>query len=326
MKLDKVFTVPVDRTLGAGGSGTFNFSRGKINGLIISGMSYIGANDRVTVKLRQNNKVLLLVSRMRMTDLEFISNLNYGYAYSPFNEIVYETVKTAGEGARLGGVVRGRTMYIDLGHITLDQGELEITLDGADHATLTHTDNFSFYSVHFGDQPDRVFIYDETKDLYGNHDSVRSIFIKNETGFADVDGDIDKDVDVQVDSDEKSFFSDITGVIAATQLFSNVENLIADKMVKIFAKSDGLPADCHIKVTGNDASETALIFIKEEIMQAATTKSTFNNLGELIQRVEKLERKDPAKAKAYRHAGIIEKSQDLKKVKEVIEDGSDSDQ
>jgi hypothetical protein len=320
---------------------SYTTSRGNLNGLLITfNSNTVGHLDaiRLSVKLRHKKGVNVLISRLKLTELAVISQIKGGFfgtmgAAGTLSHLItaLETATTisaasaTGLRRRLGTV--DSSFFVDLGHITLGNTEMEITLESDNYGGSGDSYLCEVYSYHQRAFPDMYRMYDESYDYEQGHSFVRDVFAVKDV-FIDSgalqDGLETLDVDFQIDGD-RSYLLDLNAAIAATNLFTGLEDSGVSYIAQLFSETDVLPAELTLKATGADKTSIKFILIKEVLVQQNVSTSTVTNLESLTKKVEKLEREFPDMAKAYRHAGLIEKSKDLKDVKEAVVESNAED-
>jgi uncharacterized protein (UPF0335 family) len=332
VKIDKLFTHGFDR---ANQSQTSkNFGRGQFNGLFFTYPTGAYKEDRVTIKLRHERGVDVLANRLPIGHIAAISELQGGFVRAGLTEtmrlLIGKLVDTSLAGGAADKTIIKKSFSntmdcfaLDLGNITLGESELEVTLDTVGTG-VANPQSIDVYTYNLGVKPDYLKVYDFSHDLEQGHRLVRDAFLVPRSVndmLYDSDAMSFLDLDIQMDTGKYTYLTDLMGVCISTALFSKVEDSIPNDIARLYSETDALPADCYVKITGSDAPKVSLLFIKEKIVPSATSKSTLGNLEALISRIEKLERESPEIAKAYRHAGAIKKSQELKVAKAIVENG-----
>src|SRR5688572_25140179 len=137
MRVDKILETTIARV--NGGSVNSKFSRGKISGLLITGLQAVYTKDFLTVKLRDLQGPAIPVQRISLFDLDAVSNFKYGVSTTGTGGILRSALLdiadaswTGGNATKMGYVNRMdhvSAIYVDLGHITLDTAELDISLE-----------------------------------------------------------------------------------------------------------------------------------------------------------------------------------------------------
>lgn len=300
---------------------------GKLNGILIGGSRSFHTGDELTIKLRTERSTEVLVNRMSFEKLEQLHDLNYGASYSGGNRALRRlyldargTDFTVAEAEALEERINVTSqLYVDLGHITLDEhAELEVIVTVA--GTKSWIETLSVSSVYHSAMVDIYKLLDETDDRNATHQNVRNIYLWKDSGFT-VDGFDYADVDIQVDDKRQSYLMDIRDAYAATVTFGNVEQYVADNTVAVFGENGPLPADVRLKLTGADVEDVTVIVEREIIPLGSVDHSAIDNARDLLDRIVALERKNPKEAEAYRHAGKISKSSDLEKGIERVTNG-----
>lgn len=328
MKVEKLFTHSFNRN--AGGSDSYTMGRGKVQGILITSSS--GASlDKLSLKLRSNKSTIPLAINLTHGAIGTISDQNYGVRSSlglsyVFSSLItqVETLITETSGAgSVGQLVKDvagigyYAIYLPLGHITLGESELELVTQAYNSGSDLDVTN-DYYAVHLNDEPDKFFVYDETKDFDTTQDKVREIYFASTSSLLS-DGAYDE-IEIQIDEDEgQTFLSDVKGLLCASNIFGQIDGVPELRNVRIYSESSPIPSRVRVKVSGTDLStaDNSLIFVKE-LIDSSVSRSTVQNLSELTAKVEKLEKKDPETAEAYRHAGSIVKSEELREVKTSV--------
>lgn len=333
MKATKLFDV--SGVASASVTASHTTGQGRLNGLVLFYSEVIYKADVISIKTRTKSNVYPHATNMSVRKLASLSDLSFGLrASGALNGVVREMLNATDAtvdankifpDAKYGQFVpmlgtSVRCVYIPLGHITLGNAELEVSLQTSSGSTAQ---NVAVYAIHSEFKPDNYLIYDETKDFDSTHNSVREIYFASEDYLITEAG--EKSLSIQLDyPDQTTDLLDTRGILGITNLFSNVEGMPEMKTVRLFRDTMPVPSSVRAKITGADSAVDSLIYIKE-LLSEQTSTSTIDNLNEMTKRVEKLERENSDLAKRYRHAGITDKSQDMKKVKAELEASNEAD-
>jgi len=108
--------------------------------------------------------------------------------------------------------------------------------------------------------------------------------------------------------------------LAAFNVDKGVESSGYDTWVGLLYKNyDEIPENVGIKTTGQDSQNVSLLIVHREYIERRTSRSTIRNAQRLARKIKRIEVKEPEKAKALRHAGVIVKSEDLEEAVAQLE-------
>ncbi len=327
MKIHRVSTLTHVRSAGAGHN--FNFSRGKVNGLLITGSG--SAFDSITVTLRTKEGVILICNRLNCAKLSAIMNISYGMqarngvAAFLSNILAFTTFDAVAGIAAFRNTFKTLSgqngLFLDFGSITLDEAELSVSFDASPVFGDGTTRKVSFYSVQTESKPDMIYQYDESTDFDQNHHRVRSAFFCNITDpLIDPVTGLYRELDFELNADDKTMLGDAAGSSSLTNIFGALEALPELGVIKLYGETLPVPTSLSIKVLGVKTANDSVIVVKEVMPSKQIDRSTMSNLDELQKRIEKMEAADPDSAKAYRHAGLTVKSEELQAVKEAVKE------
>ena len=304
----------------------YQHERGRITGLLFMSTQPFSAKDELTVKLRaQDGKTIMIVDHVSMMALGMVCDLKRGIpsitspteVFSPLGGGPNPPEALAQQPA--GGFMNA--IVVDLGHITLDEATLDISLATAP-AFGGQAVELQICAIEGPSSPDYIIHYDPSNDLEANHKSVREILLlrKDHKSFFRYDEDQVLQYDriaVKIDSEDQVYTNSTLALGALTSIFGQ-SSTAANVILRCFADTDALPASVRVKVSGVDADKAYLLYIKEVMLGGYTSNSTKKNLDRMLKKTEKLEAADPAAAEAYRHAGLTVKSEELKAVQDAV--------
>ena len=317
-------------TFTAGQTINHTIGKGHLNGLLF--MSTSNSHDAsITIRRRGKAETRVLAANLRMSEAFRISDLDFGYnlKFHGFLQKIYADLKAAAvtgfttdtklqtEYETAFGQVGVHFYYVDLGSLYLgDDSELAVTLQiGAGMSAGA----FGMWTVSAERRPDFMLQYDVVTDFDATHNDVDAIFLCNtgsEAQFFKVDEvtrliTSEDAVAVQIEDHNGSYLTDLMGLYTATNVFSEVEGLLDQRVTVIYRRPDPLPARVYCKVTGlvsSGGQDWRLVVRKFVVDERLVSANTIDEAGRLAARLAELERTRPAVAKALRHAGLAVKS------------------
>lgn len=311
-----------------GGSFTYKMERGIAGELLflISGGSW-NYKDIITAKLRHAGGVDVVIDRVPALLLAFMCDTKKGRPSTG----TYNTAGEEGEEQNNETVINaGQPFFVNafkvnIGHISLGdaKSELEITVDlakGFGGNTVIKLANIEPKSG-----PDFLLQYDKSFDLESTHLLVREMWMYGKTGnsFFFAQGQSGQVVgkDIQVDlypSDSANYSTDVEVLGANTSIDGELSHSVTN-LLCAYSDGEALPTpSLRVKITGEDAGMTGLLFIKEKMVQGLTSVSTIAQLDKTLQKTEQIEKMDSGAAKAYRHAGVSHHSAALATLKHQV--------
>lgn len=328
MKVDQI----IRQNYAAGTTAQKTIGRGHLNGLLLMASGSI-AGLTVTVKRRMNNgKVHVLASALTVGTLGRISDLEFGYSSTTGKAIQGIYTALIAKAGAVAGTPAGATGYFaaaDLTSFETSYGELGLTIAFLDLGSLylgnegeldvsvamgsaVGTGMLAVYTVSRLREPDKMFQYDLSFDWEATQKRVDSVYYGGLGGSGILATDdttflatAESSVVMQYDDGEGTVICDVLGMYLATVVFSRAEAIVDQVFVKVYQRTDVVPRDVYLKVTGYDAANHFILIKRvlydNEVLSAHTVIEGKN----LAARIAELEASDPATAQALRHAGAI---------------------
>lgn len=321
MKIEELFSLT--HVTNTKDSKSHDQAHGKLNGLLIVS-DFVKTGDTLDVKIRSEEQTYVLCNNLDVSLINSISDMEGGlrgqnstaqsisYIFDELDAHIDFTIsasKYKQANSHLNAI------YLPLGQITLGESEIEITYEASGNGSGS-TNNITVYSVQKESLPDHYLQYDETKDFDTTQHMVRSLVFHSSDHLVDENG-VYESIEFQIDTDDGTLLSDLRGLLLATNIFSEIDGLPETKNVKLYSDDSAVPGTVRVKATGYDATKQSLVIVKE-IIPAAVSTSTVNELEKMRKRVEKLERTNADLAKRYRHAGRTEKSEEMAQVEQQL--------
>jgi hypothetical protein len=346
MKIDQLFRVSRSTTDLIQKS--YNTGKGKLNGLIIrfKGIQP-SSDDRITILNRTKDALYAHANNISLVDLACISDIENGLSayggvanlFSLFRAKFGDKFAAAASGGtttekifpftdeldwagQVGDL--NRAIYVDLGHLTLDQqNQLEINITLSALASAPAGNEVIVSSVYASPSADIFYQYDTSRDFENTVHQVRSIYLTNKGGLFDENHWV-REMAIQLETD-KTRLMQLGDLYAATQLFGKIEGAANRFAARLYQESLPLPTSALIKVTGDIDANDKLIY-KRETVPANASNSTVDNLKEITRQIEKLEKSNTELAKRYRHIGVTQKSEELEVVTNRLEASNRADE
>lgn len=326
MRQDILTKSTINRT--QGGSFTYKMERGVAGELLflISGGSW-NYKDIITAKLRHSGGVDVVIDRVPALLLAWMcdtkkgrpSTGTYNTAGEEGEELTQDTIINAGQPFFVNA------FKVNIGHVSLGdaKSELEITVDLA--KAFGGNVNIKLANIEPKSGPDFLLQYDKSFDLESTHMMVREMWLYGKTGnsFFVAGGNNGQVVgkDIQVDlypSDSANYSTDVEVLGANTSIDGELSHSVTNLLLA-YSDGEALPTPTlRVKVTGEDAAMTGMLFIKEKMIQGLTSVSTIAQLDKTLHKTELIEKMDPWSAKAYRHAGVTHHSSALATLKHQV--------
>lgn len=316
----------VSKTRLTEGGHSFDYHTGKMNGILITGAT--NSDNRITVKIRDDQETLILASRLSHGFCEFLTDMYYGQSNGgQINSAIKKSLKYVDDQLRL--ITNDNTLsavnvfndltedistiYLPLGNIDLADKELEVLYESFE----TKDRDLKMYIIHLNDGPELYYNYDQTSDRNISMKGIRQVFIENKNGF--VENKMPKDIQFQLDVvDGRNMLVDLEGVLASTKVFSEIESHNYPNYLRVYEETLPIPAQMRVKLSGDSASETELIFVREMIPDSVENAAA-NTLRELQARLKTLESQNPNVAENYVKAGITVNSEEVEAAADELE-------
>lgn len=222
-------------------------------------------------------------------------------------------------------------VFIDFGSIFLNQGdELSISLrqdnnsEASEVTMMTYSTERSPHHclTYEYRQDDQVVIYDAMA-VFGYYPDKGVMDAKSRFVFSE-------NPDVQVRYRDSSFISSVVDLYSAESARTCGKKNIADAFFLLWENTGMqgmgiIPETVDVRTTGEGAEDLMIFSVSKVFIREKTSEANVNELEELRTRLEKLERQDPEKAKALRHAGDIPKAAEVAAAVSVMETGQEGD-
>lgn len=330
MRQDILTRDTIDRK--KGGTITYKMERGIAGDLLflISNGSW-NYLDIISVKLRHAAGVDVVVDQVPALLLAWLCDTKKGRPSTGTSNFA------GGIGEEQDGetyINTGQAFFVNafkipVGHITLAdaKSELEITVTLAKAFGNDVTVKIANLEPKIG--PDYLLQYDKSNDLESTHLLVRELWMygkKGESFFLGSSGGANsvgqvygKDIRVMLyPSQEGAYETDVEVLGANTSIDGELSHSVTN-LLCAYSDSEPLPTPAlRVKITGEDAGMTGLLFIKEKMIQSMTSVSTIAQVEKVLQKTEAIEKQDSSVAKAYRHAGSARTSADVKEIKDTL--------
>lgn len=324
MKLDKLFSHSFNRE--GVSQKIHTLGKGKLTGFLVQ-TDNLFTSDKISVKVRGKERTEVLLNRTEMRFLDSYSNANLGTSYNLglgrhinqlYEQMVSHVTGFAGGFAFDHFAGELDTVYVDVGHITLDLAEVEFKLETALTTGGESSGTYTVYAVHQETKPDFYKQYDITRDRDVVQRQISEIYFVSRTPIYQR-GELKKDIQFQIDTDEGTMLNDSLGALALTNIFGNIEHHQV-LLATLFREDSPIQGSCRVKIDGQLHDEDHLLFVRKIIPKEVST-ATKNNLQELKTKVEKLERENGELAKRMRHSGDLVTSEELAEALEAIKQG-----
>jgi DNA-binding transcriptional regulator YdaS (Cro superfamily) len=321
MKIDLLTEQVINRQ--TGGNLTYQLERGRISGFLFVTTSSFHLKDTLSIKLR-HDKVEMIADSVpagilaRICDLKFGRPTKGNANTSPGDDNLLTSDVTSSFSE-----LPVNAFYLPLGHITLANNQLEVSLKIA--KAFGGAETFKIYKVEGDIATDLIYQYDISADLESTHRNVRELFLCSKGqiegaplgkfSFFNYDAAtnkaVAKDIKIQIDAEGEYYQNDVDGMGAMTAIFGDLETA-PNILLRAFADGDALPtANMHVKVTGADKDLAYLLFIKETRITSMVIASQQAAAEKAISRTAALEKASPEQAQAARAADITVRSSEL---------------
>jgi hypothetical protein len=288
----------------SGGQLSHNLKTGSLNGIILVVGGSILDGDKVSITFQpKQGEPKTLVRSVPLKALQLYSNLKFGAVRTRVEKLLDDAGGVETDALSIQGI------YIDLGHITLDGfGTLEVKVDAV--ANVSRTGSYRLYSVYRQSLPSIMKSYYMNDQTNHSADFVRELFLYNAGGL-DNGGGTAPAMDISLTTDEGQHNFDLTGAIAQTMMFSSVEGLVPDGLIHIHSDTVGLPSTVAWSYDGTPANTFTLV-VADAVIPDLLSEATTEHLSKVLSKTDKMEFKYPELARAYRHAGVSDKSENIR--------------
>lgn len=318
MKIDTLYSGTIDR----GTEWNYTIGQGFLNGIILTNPT--SASTFITVRKRTLDGTEVLIQDQPLQDFAEISEIDFGANSGIIYRGLYRTWAETGSTAANPWAEynsNDHNVLIPLGaHYLGDGSELEIKLRLEEEGARVD-EKYSIGIYEDERQPAFSFQYERMQDLNANYPNVDALFLSWTT---DKDQ-RDLDINLKVKDSESTFISRVQLLKSASQMLNNVEIGNEFKFLKFYQTHLPMPENVHVKITGTDAQDTAIIVRSRVYFESETSDNTIKELENLRKKVEELERKKPETAKALRHAGKIQKSEELAQAESEVKEAQKRD-
>lgn len=259
----------------------------KLNSLLFSKKNKVFSDDdRLTVVLRDEVDQIILVNRVSMNVLAAVSDLQGGASRLKQSEMV--------ESSR-------QYFALDLNYLdTCKSGVLEISLSCAD---ATEYAMYTCLEETKVDMPLRYILTNTQNEVFPD---VEALYLVN-SGSVPLGG------TVIVRTDDSNDMTSVDGLRAFQTSYSDIEIYDNDSFDVVLAfESEDIPERVHLEL--QDVGSTQVLHVQKVVNLRRVNRSTYKNSCDLMRKIENVEN-DATKAKALRHAGILQvKSQNLRPI------------
>jgi len=336
----------VKKTLLAGNSISTSMGAGHLNGVFIS--CPITSSISCSVKIRTKHGTRVIMQDIDLVTLKLLDKTkidgSYGLVnvYSESIMILQENVDlihgelttppalAAHRGTtsdlRVAATFNEGGIFVDLGSIYLDRdSELIVSLR----------------SENVADQPVTIMAYSEDRKPYSLttyefikddqisfHDSVGvyGLMVANtedfDSGGGKILGRVKDSPEVSVRSGEYSYTAGWEDMFSAQVGRTHDVANIANQFVKLWTNGTAIPETVEIRATGAGSEAISFLNVQQIFIGAMTSNSNVDEMETLHNRLLKLERVEPEKAKALRHSGAIPKAVEVAQTVALMEKGS----
>lgn len=339
MRTDLLKTAGVDRV--ADTSIQYQMVRGRLNDLLFINTTTWHYKDRITVKLRSEAGLKVLVDRVSALQLAELCDLKQGMPTTGTPDYIGTADGNNNENNGLVYVNQGVKFYLNaftlpLGHITLNgSAQLEITVDVArmDKQNINGVDvvqpsgKVKISAIERKTTTDFLLTYDVSNDLEAQQHMIREIYLlgKNNRSFFDngsggptLNGlPVAKDINVKLGVDGEDSENDIETYGALTAITGQL-TYQPNNLIRIFQDLESLPASVYIKVSGEDSYLASILYIREDQVPHMVAASIYSAVDKEQRRVEVLEQNEPEKARALIQSGKIAPSALLAEAKDNL--------
>jgi len=340
MRTDLLKTATVDRAFDS--SIQYQMVRGRLNDLLFINTTTWHYKDRITVKLRSEAGLKVLVDRVSALQLAELCDLKQGMPTTGTPDYIGTADGNNNENNGLVYVNQGIKFYLNaftlpLGHITLNgSAQLEITVDVAhmDKQVVNGTPvvqpsgKVKISAIERKTVTDFLLTYDVSNDLEAQQSMVREIYLlgKNNQSFFDngsggngtINGlPIAKDINVKLGVDGEDSENDIETYGALTAITGQL-TYQPNNLIRIFQDLESLPASVYIKVSGEDSYLASILYIREDQVPHMVAASIYSAVDKEQRRIELLEQNEPEKARALIQTGKIAPSALLAEAKDNL--------
>jgi len=286
-------------SVGASSSKNFSVTNKHVNGLLIAidntSTGLFGADCYLSITLRDRREAEVLANRIPLRVFADISNIVGGLS-------VHAQQQARGDA---GTVAQHEFMAIaiDLGSLHIGDGRLEIEYENGGQA---YTMYFGTYSMER--TPDRMLKYQITNTLTEVFGQSRAIYYYDATNELTAPS---IDASFEIEAGDQKELDTVFGLAASTAALYEIEATPSIDLVSVYQASD-LPQEVYLNITGSNATGS-IVHVAEIHKDYRVAASTINNAHRAADQLEKIEKKAPHIARAYRYAGIAVKSDDYRK-------------
>jgi hypothetical protein len=307
---------------------TYQMKRGRLSSLLFLNTMTWHWKDMITIKLRHAEGQTTIVDRVSALLLLQLCDLKQGKTTTGTINFIDNDTPSGIVNGDAGGKFNDNAFLLPLGHLTLENAELEVIVELAQQAaqapaTQPQTGVVTICSVETSTASDHIYTYDINNDLETTAHQVREIYLvkKDNSTFFQVDQDnqttIGQDVVCRLDFDGnmKEVSVDVLG--ALTNILGEM-SYPANGLLKAFADMGTVGVTVGVKVFGSDCEQTSLLYIREIIIPTMVAQSIHSAINLEQRKVEKLEQRAPEQAAALRAAGKISSSETLAEAKAAL--------
>lgn len=316
MRVEKILTIAANEKK------SYTLGKGKFTGVMLQGGNLDG---NLSVKYRTKDETLVVANRrnkefvMALSDMEFGLMGNAGGAFGEDMDLwmtrvtnalstidsneTYMLSATGIQSAQPGFYNEREYGYLPIGHITLLDGELEISFEGTANSSLT------IYGIHTGDESDNLLLYDETRDRDSYHSSVKKVLFQR--GATGSDLHLVSNLDFQIEDSEGTYLCDVQGLFAASSIFSEV-NAFQPRFVQLYESDDIVPEKIRVKATGAGLVDDDVIVIVKQYIPKVAEDAQLEQTKSLLKRVEALEKSNPEEAQRMQNTGLVPTKEEIK--------------
>jgi hypothetical protein len=340
MRLDLLKTANVDRSTDS--STQYQMVRGRLTDLLLINTTTWHYKDKITIKLRHEGGLRTIVDRVSALVLAQLCDLKQGMTTTGSPNYIGTPDGNNNENNGLIVVNQGIRFYLNaftlpLGHITLNgSAQLEITIDSArmdqqtdaaGKAVAQPVGQIKISAIERKTVTDFLLCYDVSNDLEAQQSQIREIYLvgKNNVSFFK-DGTtqqnattyglpVAKDITIKLGVDGEDSENDIEAYGALTAITGQL-TYQPNNIIRLFQDLESLPASVYVKVYGDNASDSAILYIREDQIPHMVAASIYTAVDKEQRRIEVLEQNEPEKARALIQSGKIASSAALAAAKD----------
>ena len=308
---------------------------GHVNGILVSANHEI-VDFTLTVRLRSNKGTRVLVQDIPLEEMALISSNRFGQNITGASAMLgtmFYTTLTMPDKRGMGEVGSNSAVFgsveVPLGSIYLSRGEeLVVTLRRGSKTSLNSDEPVTIMTYTDNRAPHHLLTYEQELDDQVTFHDCMEVYAIGKLFKPDVHEYMPELPQLQCKTGDMSYIADIVDIHSATVArgfpempsFVNYgETEYANSLVSVWQNSGVIPQTVEMRLTGGKADSFKFIGVQKVFIQARTTQTNVEELQRYGNQIEELERKEPEKAKALRHAGEIPKSVEVKKTVAVME-------